>query len=219
MSSILDALEKASKERAARRDLPPPPPSAPPPPTPAPGGGGGKFLIVAVLAGLIVLVVVLWKGQQGEVPATPPIVVASATPVPPTPTLAPSPTPVPTATPAATPSPTPAPSPTPWPTPTPWPSPTPPPSPTPVPTAMPSPVPTPPPSGYSGVFRSGQIVRPDELGLTVTGVMEFGNGAVAFINGKEYRAGQKIGELHLIEVRVGLLTIDVGDGTVVKVRF
>lgn len=69
------------------------------------------------------------------------------------------------------------------------------------------------------MFRDGEIVRPEDLGLTITGVMEFQSGSVAFINGGEYKAGQKIGELHLIDVRIGVLTIDVGDGTQVKVRF
>jgi hypothetical protein len=55
--------------------------------------------------------------------------------------------------------------------------------------------------------------------MEVGGVMELKSGNVALVNGKQVRAGQKIGELHVIDVQAGLLTVDVGDGTVVKVRF
>ncbi|MCC6545810.1 hypothetical protein IT570_01480 [Candidatus Sumerlaeota bacterium] len=74
-------------------------------------------------------------------------------------------------------------------------------------------------TSYKGVFTDGQIIRPAEVGWSVEGVMEMKSGNIAIINGKQVKAGQKIGELHITEVRSGLITVDVGDGTIVKVRF
>ncbi len=111
--------------------------------------------------------------------------------------------------------------------------------PTPAPTEAPTPAPLPSPSpaptatvaayiqnsaeadakNYKGVFTDGQIIRPAEVGWEVEGVMELKGGNIAIINGKQVKAGQKAGQLQVIEVRSGLITADVGDGTIVKVRF
>jgi hypothetical protein len=63
------------------------------------------------------------------------------------------------------------------------------------------------------------VVRPEELGIKVDGVLELQNGFIAMINGREVRPGMKVGELHLIDIQFGVITIDVGDGTIVKARF
>lgn len=49
--------------------------------------------------------------------------------------------------------------------------------------------------------------------------MELASGNVAIINETQVKAGQKIGDLHVIEINMSHLVIDLGDGTVVYVRY
>lgn len=247
MSSILDALEKASKERAAKR---------------------GELLsgdrigarqglerriaseadrhrrlirrawiaIALVAAGLLVLTAGVWAMLLGgdrdqDDTATPDSTLVAAAALP-APTPAPTPAPVQTA-----PTPTPWPSPTPWPTPTPWPSPAPSPTPSTTPArnataiaaARPD-APLPPLPGeydkdtdlrpyYEGVFTDGQIIRPADLGLDVGGVLELPSGLVALVNDNHVRAGQRLYGLHFVDIRFGLITVDVGNGVIVRMRF
>jgi hypothetical protein len=235
MSSILDALEKASKERAAKRgDL-----------SAASLGResarekqlvaeaehhrqrakmialSAVLLVLCGVGGVFAFLQLRDPGASGAVPSSsvhetdsvPPTVTTPPTTEPPAASQPPAAEP-PSAAAAAV-----APAPTPWPTPTPWPSPTQPPTPEPTQAVYienAAPVST---ASYKGIFKDGQIIRPAEIGMEVGGVMELKSGNVALVNGKQVRAGQKIGELHVIDVQAGLLTVDVGDGTVVKVRF
>ncbi len=240
MSSILDALEKANRERSRRR-----------------GDPAGQDLsaerqallerrlleqqirhrrqlvLALTVAGLLILLLagsvmmaVLWQ-QRGSSPTggpdgDSPLMAAVTTPAPEEPS--PGTEQQPESTPTPTPSPTPEPRPTATPHPTPSPTPT--PTPTPAATAVagyienaPRERDAAPPGSYTGIFQDGDIIRPVDIGLQVDGVMDMGTGLVALINGRQVRAGAKIGELHIVDVQFGVLTVDVGDGTVVRVRF
>ncbi len=232
MSSILDALEKANRERAQRAGDPARQDLADHQATLERRlreqqlrhrrqllliltGGAVLALLLAGTAGLALL----WQQRGNEPEPTGTALAAAAIPAAEEPQAAEpqaTPTPEPTATPAPTPSPTATATATPEPSPTP--------SPSPAPSGQssryiendPPPLPT---GTYTGMFQDGDIVRPVDLGLQVDGVMDMGTGLVAIINGRQVRAGAKLGELHLVDVQFGFLTIDIGDGTIVRVRF
>lgn len=241
MSSILDALEKANRERSARRS------------DPAKQDLSDRQsalerqlrdqqirhrrqITLGIVAGAVLLLLlagagvtaVFWRQAGGGGPAEPQgePVAAAAAPAGPDQSASAPPEPEPVAEevaspaqearsflpqPRATPSASPTPSPTP--------------APTPQPTAHAAyiqntqPADDAPAGTYTGLFQDGDILRPADLGLAVDGVMELRSGLVALVNGREVRAGNKIGELHVVDVQFGVLTIDVGDGTIVRVRF
>lgn len=224
MSSILDALERASKERAARKGQP----------ITSDSLGQQSVLerrlreenernrialrtslglVFLLLIVVVPVAVYMTNTRSSDVDVT----AASAPVVAPDPAIeAAAAASLPTTAPAAEPqpSPTPPPSPTPWPSPTAWPSPT------PVESRAAYIENTPDATtSYKGIFKDGQVIRPSEIGLEISGVMELSGGNVALINDKQMRAGQKIGELHLVDIQSGLITVDIGDGTIVKVRF
>ncbi len=230
MSSILDALEKASEKKGKGQN-------------PDDGGnftesprekrlreenerhrrnvrlmmisGVVAFVLLIGTVGIFALVIM---GRDGDTEAQESVNLAQATLPPTTEMTSQQPSPPSDANPVTLvePSPTPEPTQTPMPSPTPWPSPTPPPSPTPLAAQQQRAQERP---DYSKVFRDGQIIRPSEIGWTVDGVIEMGETNIAIINGRNVRAGQRFGGLHLIEVRSGLITVDVGNGVIVKVTF
>lgn len=215
MSSILDALEKASREQR-------------------PGGRGGaagptlrerqleleiqrgaeRTRMIAIVAGVVFFLVVGIAGfMMINSPAQKPTTSASS--VAPAPQLAaPQPTPALVA-------------PTPYPTPTPYPSPT--AAPTPAPTPQPTPEPTPTPTKARvresqrelllKSLRDGQIISAEDIGWTIEGVMEMGDISFAMIDGEQIQTGTRYQGLHLIEVASGLLTVDLGDGRIVKISY
>lgn len=118
------------------------------------------------------------------------------------------------------------PTPTPWPSPTAPPSPTPFPSPTAIPTAAATPRVKPTPSPLSeatddpsSLFTDGQIVRPVDLGWMIEGTMKFSNSSYVIINGEQVRAGQKYQDFHVLEVHERYLLVDLGKGVTVRVIF
>jgi len=215
MSSILDALEKASRgQRAGGR-----------------GGAGGPTLrerqleleiergrertrLIAIVAGVSFLLVAGLVGFFVMKAPPPKPVVANASSVPSQQVAAPQPTPEFVA-------------PTPYPTPTPYPSPT--ATPTPAPTARPTPEPTPTPSVRKQresqralllkSLRDGQIIAAEDIGWEIEGVMEMGDISFAMIDGEQIQTGTRYQGLHLIEVSSGMLTIDLGDGRIIKISY
>lgn len=216
MSSILDALEKASREQR-------------------PGGRGGaagptlrerqleleiqrgaeRTRKIAIIAGVALFLVIGIGGFMFvNSPSPKPPTTANSSVVPSPQLSAPQPTPAMVA-------------PTPYPTPTPYPSPT--AAPTPAPTPQPTPEPTPTPSKARvresqrdlllKSLRDGQIISAEDIGWTIEGVMEMGDISFAMIDGEQVQTGTRYQGLHLIEVSSGLLTLDLGDGRIVKISY
>lgn len=228
MSSILDALEKASKERAARRG------------DAIDSDALGQQAAVekrlreererqrramrrawAVLAVVGVLLIggtagawlLLFRGASVNTPsaqetltvaaipaAEPPPVAVVSTPAPPEPTVVAT-TPEP---PVATPEPTPAPVIV---------------AQAPAPTPEPSPTSILPRRKTSDGFTNGQVIHPSEVGLEVGGVLELSSGFIALINDKQIRTGQTINNIRVQDIRFGQLMLDLGEGVVVRARF
>lgn len=215
MSSILDALEKASRGQR-------------------PGGGGSvagptlrerqleleiergreRTRLIAIVAGVTFLLVAGIAGffVMKAPPPKPPDVKASV--VPSAQVAAPQPTPEFVA-------------PTPYPTPTPYPSPTAAPTPAPTPVATPEPTPTPSPKKQRESqralllksLRDGQIISAEDIGWSIEGVMEMGDISFAMIDGEQIQTGTRYQGLHLIEVSSGMLTLDLGDGRIIKISY
>lgn len=227
MSSILDALEKASKERAARRG------DAIDSDALGQQAAVEKRLreererqrramqrawAVLVIVGVLLFVgtagawLLLFRGASAKTapqetaaiapaPAAEPApVVPEATPAPPEPAVV-----------AATPEP---PAPTPQPTPEPV-----------VVAEAPAPTPEPTPTSIlprrkvSDGFTNGQVIHPSEVGLEVGGVLELSSGFIALINDKQIRVGQSINNIRVQDIRFGQLMLDLGEGVVVRARF
>ncbi|CAN5363372.1 hypothetical protein BH09SUM1_BH09SUM1_18330 [soil metagenome] len=215
MSSILDALEKANQKRAGKDGTPISNEELAQQSTrerrlrqEADKQRHIMRIMLFVSIAIIVLAggtvaVLLMRGPRTEKIVAPPETQIAAIPV-----ATPSPTskPAPTATPE--------PAPTPWPRPTPWPSPTPPPQPR----ATATPAREFDRNSYKGIFKDGQIVRPEELGLTISGVVKLGGNYIAIINDKNVKAGQKIGALHVVSIDERVITVLVEENVQVKVR-
>lgn len=224
MSSILDALEKASKERAARKgDVIS---------TDAVGQqalvekrlreereaqsrtmrrawmamGGVALLLMAGTGAAWVLLFRSASSQPAE--TSTPAVIASPAPDPGPQTVVvaatapPTPEPVVESTPAPTPQPTPAAT-----------------EPPATVVAEATPVPTPLRRKLSQRFSNGQIVHPSEVGLEVGGVLELSSGFVALVNNKQIRKGQSVENITITDIGFGQLMLDLGDGVVVRARF
>ncbi len=213
MSSILDALEKAARGQR-------------------PGGGGSvagptlrerqleleiergreRTRLIAIVAGVTFFLVAGIAGffVMKAPPPKPPDVKASVVPSQPDP--APQPTPAIVA-------------PTPYPTPTPYPSPTAAPTPAPTPESTPTPTPSPKRQRESEralllkSLRDGQIISAEDIGWSVEGVMEMGDISFAMIDGEQIQTGTRYQGLHLIEVASGMLTLDLGDGRIIKISY
>lgn len=73
--------------------------------------------------------------------------------------------------------------------------------------------------GYAALFNTGDIVPAHRIGLEITGIMEMSSGNIAIINDRHIRPGQKVGDLHIIEINMSHLVVDLGDGVVVNVTY
>lgn len=121
-------------------------------------------------------------------------------------TPSPAPTPAPTAAPSATPPPSPIPQPTSAP-------------PTPTPQAPRPQVATTTAAALKPYLKDGQLLIAADLGWKIEGVMEMGDTSFAMIDGEQVQTGTMFRGYHLVGVTTGLLTFDLGDGRIVKVAY
>ena len=68
-------------------------------------------------------------------------------------------------------------------------------------------------------LKDGQLLTAADLGWKIEGVMEMGDTSFAMIDGEQVQTGTMFRGYHLVAVTTGLLSFDLGDGRIVKVAY